>query len=789
MDATRRIPLFAAALLVCLALPAVARTITVGIVTDGPTERPIIAPEVLKRAADSVFVGSDLTLVWPDEKRLSGDWTVTGVERALDQALADSSIDVVLALGIVASNEAGKRTNLPKPVIAPFVPDPLLQDLPLANGRSGRHNFTYVTTFNGIEDEVRRFASLVHFKHLAVLVDQLTLEAAPSLNAKADAVARELGVAIKLIPTTNSVDAILQSFPPDTDAVYVTSIPRLKDGDVMDLAHRLAERRLPSLSRVGHHDVQLGILFATLGNPSDYDRLARRIVLEIQRIASGEDPATFEVSFPADARLAINMHTARLIGYSPRWGDLTDAVLYNAEEPGNIETLSFLEALRTALSDSPTLQASAAGADVAADEVRNARSNLLPQLTASATATQIDADRASPQLQAEKSSDAALDLRQVIYSERAWAGYAIAKQLRQAADEQHRQALLDTIQSAADAYLNLLRAKSVESVRREYVENTRKNLETARVREAVGLSQHSDYLRWVSQLAADRANVLSAEATRRQAEAEVARVIHRPGDRPFKTVESGLDEPMTIVADPRTQAYIETPAKWLIFQDYSVASALENSPELAAIDAQVGAQERSLKSAQRAYYLPDFALQAQGSDLIQESGAGSQPFPGAPDDESWNVSLQASIPILTGGARGAATSEARHRLRQINAERSAAADAVEARTRAALHSTASSYPSIDLSREAATAARQNLAMVTDAYAKGVVSVTDLTDAQNAALNAQLGEAEAKYTFLIDFIEVLRTGGSYDLLLDPASREAWYARIDAWFREHATSARE
>jgi outer membrane protein TolC len=128
-------------------------------------------------------------------------------------------------------------------------------------------------------------------------------------------------------------------------------------------------------------------------------------------------------------------------------------------------------------------------------------------------------------------------------------------------------------------------------------------------------------------------------------------------------------------------------------------------------------------------------------------------------------------------------------LRQINAQRAASADAVEARTRAALHSTASSYPAIDLSREGAAAARQNLAMVTDAYAKGVVSVTDLTDAQNTALNAQLGEADAKYSFLIDFIEVLRTTGSYDILLDPASREAWYGRIDAWFREHATPAKE
>ncbi len=26
-------------------------------------------------------------------------------------------------------------------------------------------------------------------------------------------------------------------------------------------------------------------------------------------------------------------------------------------------------------------------------------------------------------------------------------------------------------------------------------------------------------------------------------------------------------------------------------------------------------------------------------------------------------------------------------------------------------------------------------------------------------------------------------GEFEILLDPASREAWYARVETWFREH------
>ncbi len=75
-------------------------------------------------------------------------------------------------------------------------------------------------------------------------------------------------------------------------------------------------------------------------------------------------------------------------------------------------------------------------------------------------------------------------------------------------------------------------------------------------------------------------------------------------------------------------------------------------------------------------------------------------------------------------------------------------------------------------------------MVTDAYARGVVSVTELIDAQDTALSAGLAAADAKYTFLIDFVSVLRSMSEFEILLDPASREAWYRRVDDWFRTHS-----
>jgi outer membrane protein TolC len=343
--------------------------------------------------------------------------------------------------------------------------------------------------------------------------------------------------------------------------------------------------------------------------------------------------------------------------------------------------------------------------------------------------------------------------------------------------------MLDTLEDAANAYLDLLRARSVEQVRRASVENTRTNLENSRIREAVGLSERSDYLRWVAEISRDRQDLLAAEATRRQAETELARVLHRPADQPFTTVESGLDEPMALISSPQTQTYLDTPAKWAVFQEFSVANALANAPEIKQIEATILAQQRATSAASRAMYLPELALQAQGSEAFERRGAGSIAIPGAPDDESWSVTLSASLPLLAGGAQHAQWARERYVLRQLEEQRLATLDAVEARARAALHRTAASWPSIDLSQQAAAAARENLVQVRDAYAKGALSVTELIDAEDTGLNADLAEAQAKYAFLQDFVAVERATGSFDMLLDPTSRREWYERVDRWFQDH------
>ena len=85
---------------------------------------------------------------------------------------------------------------------------------------------------------------------------------------------------------------------------------------------------------------------------------------------------------------------------------------------------------------------------------------------------------------------------------------------------------------------------------------------------------------------------------------------------------------------------------------------------------------------------------------------------------------------------------------------------------------------------AAEASRKNYELVSDAYARGTVTVLELLDAQDTSLTASASAAESLYSFLITIMSVQRAVGGYDYLLSPDDREA----LAEEFRRTLTGAR-
>ena len=145
--------------------------------------------------------------------------------------------------------------------------------------------------------------------------------------------------------------------------------------------------------------------------------------------------------------------------------------------------------------------------------------------------------------------------------------------------------MLNTLTDAAAAYLNVLARQvgrgSAPAQRREHAQESR---DLARARR--GRARRALRLPALGGAAgarqADAAGRGSRAAGRRKPKCCASCTALRTSrSAPWK---SGIDDPLALVSSPRTQAFLDTPAKWAVFMEYAVHTALENAPEIKQAD-------------------------------------------------------------------------------------------------------------------------------------------------------------------------------------------------------------
>ncbi len=754
-----------------------AREVVIATMYDGPLAREFVDLSLIQQEIQAI-VGNEFDVVFPPAFRVNGDWTAQGISQQLDKLLRDPQVDMIITLGVVSSHLASQIPDITKPIIAPYIVDVTLQDIPYEDNASGKKNFVYTRYVSSVSDDLERFHNLVGFKHLAILVDELPVKVIPSLAGTVKRASNDFGFDITLITGITDIKEITDKIPSEADAVLVAPMLRVNNQDIRSLSEYFIENKLPSFSFLGIQELDLGLMATISGRDSDQVIFARRIATNVYRILLGTPASQLNVDFYQSDRLSINMQTARAIGVSPRWVDLEDAELLYDNVVSNARVLTLSEAMARALEANVDLQASQVDIDIAENDIGIARSSLLPQLNANTSYETIDQDRANPQSFAENSGDAGIQASQTIYSDDQWANLTISKLLSSSTSLETKITMLDTMQSSATAYLNVLRTIALEQVQKSNVELTRDNLELAKSRVQIGESSRADEIRWKSQIARDRQSLLAAEADRLISETELYRVLHLLTSDPIATSDESIQSVLNELNRSENRDLYDNPVAWEKFIALQSEVAKENAPEVKRFDYLIKAQGRQITADKRAYYVPDVSLTSSLTENISRSGAGSNLNGTGIHDDQWGIGVQATLPIFTSGQLKSQLSKSRNTHRQLLLQKEAEKERVETRMRSALFNAAASHSSIRLALDAAAAASENLELVTDSYSEGAVSITDLIDAQDAALAAQLQAADARYAFLIDLVDVLRAESNFDLLLQQDGVKLWQQRVRA-----------
>lgn len=760
----------------CLVFPVHATSLGIGVITDGDT--PKIRSQISSILAETrAVMGPGVQVAIPEGAQVYTDWDEAAVGEAYDKLQKRNDVDVILAIGALSAPMVAGSGHFPKPVVAYGITDPLLEGVPVSEkGTSGKKNLTYFLPSLSFAEDIAAFRRVVPVKRVGVVVDAKVWARMPGKKPLERFVPDGDFTLVPIPVATEKVD--FGKFPEHLDGLILAGLYRFPESFRMRLIREASRRRIPTFSLVGEGDVHKGAMMGV--TPKDEEQqVLRLIALRIEAIAAGRDIGAFPVREKWESKLYLNLATARAVGVSPPWDVLTEAELVAEPDSGHGLFVDLSDVAKESLAQHTAVRRAQEVYRRKVADLGVARSSRRPAFAAEASGAWIDEDRAVAGT-AEKTTQVTGSLTQVIYSDGANTQVYTGKRDLDAALSALKEAKLDAVLDVGTAYFGVLRARTLLRIRKETVSRTRKNLEIARQRKSVGYSGRADVLRWETELARARQELIASGVEVETAKNGLKRRLGWDLDMGITLADATLEDRFFITEEEvRMGEQLRDPRSLRVFSRFLETEAANIRPEVLQISAAIAKAERNWTYRKRKRMLPEVALQASAGHVLDRSGEGAAID--LPSDNSWNVGVSASWTLFSGGAISAEREGAYADLRNLRIEKEETLRQVGEEVRNRLNDLVAAAFDIQFSRQAAEASRENLALVEDAYAKGEVSIVEVMDARDADIQTRESAAQTVYAYLLGQMKLGRAIGLYTTLQDPAERAAFLQRYEQ-FRE-------
>ncbi|MCA1809301.1 MAG: TolC family protein, partial [Lentisphaerae bacterium] len=335
---------------------------------------------------------------------------------------------------------------------------------------------------------------------------------------------------------------------------------------------------------------------------------------------------------------------------------------------------------------------------------------------------------------------------------------------------------LDVLEEVFQSYINLLSQRALLVIDIDNYHLIQRYLELARSRQRSGVAGPEELYRWEAQLAAARSAMLRSLANMSIAQTQLNQAMGNDADDLWSPADlEELTEANPCLA-PEFSANITDDREFEALTAFLLRQALDESPELRAVDAAITAQTMVFNQYRRRRFVPEVGVSFTYDHTFDRTRpSGSLPLPldlPQDDDDDWSVLVGASWSLFEGGGQAADVRRARAELRRLRELRRQARQAVTQRLYAALLSLAGSQPDLHLTRQAAELAGKNLEVIQEKYARGAVAIVDLLDAQTDTFVREQRAALARYQFMLDIFRTQRAIGWLPELRTPEQRAAW-----------------
>lgn len=318
-----------------------------------------------------------------------------------------------------------------------------------------------------------------------------------------------------------------------------------------------------------------------------------------------------------------------------------------------------------------------------------------------------------------------------------WRGINRAKEMKIAASHQLKRTDQEILFRVVQSYYGvLLAAKQLEVA--EQAEKTAKSImDRSRVRYDAGVVVESDLLSAKVRLASREQELIRARNNLELARAQLNTAMGVAVDAPYQPGDGLAERNLTVTSLPELEQ-----------------NALATRPDLKRIEAQQSAQELSVAIAKSSFgpRLNAFAGWEMDNPKFFAGGGGN----------NWLGGIELQIDLFQGGAKRAALSRECANAEKIAALKRAASDAVRLEVRQAYYDQDASRQQVEVARTAVTQAQESLRINQDRYDGGLLTITDLLAAEEAARRSQADYWQAIYQYHISYANLELASGILNL---------------------------
>ena len=244
---------------------------------------------------------------------------------AIEQRIKDKhDIDLIIAMGTWAGQDMA-TLGAPVPTIVGSTSDPVGSGIIKSDQDSGMDNLFARVQPDRYQRQVRLFHQIVPFKTLGLVYEDSPEGRTYAAVSAVEQVAKEDNFKIVSCnapatnidaaqATLNAVDCY-RKLSTQVDAMYITVQRGLTPDAVTQVADILRQAKVPSFAMLGSDQVRAGLLMSLA--QASYSYVGLFYAETIARIFNGAKPRQLSQIWVDPAKIAINLATARAIGFDP----------------------------------------------------------------------------------------------------------------------------------------------------------------------------------------------------------------------------------------------------------------------------------------------------------------------------------------------------------------------------------------------------------------------------------------------------------------------------------------